>query len=636
MLRLKSVVLAAFLFLLPHAHAYDVDTHFYGTYAMARYAGIGHEIATKLALSAQWMDESFISDPVSMIFMPVAGVKKRRLLHFPATRYKGSLAPSIEQESFGFGEFTGLRKAVVDYLIKLYGFEGDLRKLVAHSETVENDSFASVLMMEGLREGDLMKAGASLHVLEDSYAHAGTTAEIGHTSFWHWPDRPYFAVSKYVEMTETILKAMVAIRAQLPREALDCTYRSGTGAPNCELNAADLFVMYASNEDLLRTVGTDIMKSFEYIEFVLDSFIDRAVKVGYIRREGLPKGQTFEGLLREVMRKEMFFEGKLDAYQVLEFYVMRLLEMQGRLQGQVLDLEMIPKDMGLIDSPDITFPDYVRSGFARLSGPEPDATGVRPFIKEMVRRVLIGYVPIPLSAYHMVEIENDHAAPRLKEMEMRVRNMRAFVKRQFGVDLEFVPNNTANEEGLALEVAGDAKAAPILPESVSGRVYATFDVAEKQRFAHIIFGYLFPSLDREDLSTLINALVKLKGNMPASIAERYRQERAVIEASDRTFFVKFWLNGISYPREWSEKILSGEEVARTALPMRKLIKRLMKDLANTHIKPVGDERFYQNPQTFEDYKAKVRARDGAGLFPQFLGATDTWKAEAVLSGKVRP
>ena len=36
--------------------AYDEDVHFYQTYSMARFAGIKHEVAVKMALTTQWMD----------------------------------------------------------------------------------------------------------------------------------------------------------------------------------------------------------------------------------------------------------------------------------------------------------------------------------------------------------------------------------------------------------------------------------------------------------------------------------------------------------------------------------------------------------------------------------------------------
>ena len=36
-------------------------------------------------------------------------------------------------------------------------------------------------LKELVKAGDLMKASASIHVIEDSFAHAGTPAESGHT-----------------------------------------------------------------------------------------------------------------------------------------------------------------------------------------------------------------------------------------------------------------------------------------------------------------------------------------------------------------------------------------------------------------------------------------------------------------------
>src|SRR4051812_46584052 len=69
------------------ANAYEVDTHFYATYAMARYVGIGHEIASQIALSAQWMDETNLSSP--FLLLPVSGDHARRLFHFCGTRKDG-------------------------------------------------------------------------------------------------------------------------------------------------------------------------------------------------------------------------------------------------------------------------------------------------------------------------------------------------------------------------------------------------------------------------------------------------------------------------------------------------------------------------------------------------------------------
>lgn len=613
------------------ANAYDVDTHFYGTYSLARFAGIKHEVAVKLALATQWMDESFLSDPVSMPLAPITGLKKRRLLHFPSARVLSAMSTNVMQEAFGFAEFTGLRRLVFEELIKFYDFNGDIKKLVLHTETTENDAFASALMMEGLREGNLLKAGASLHVIEDSYAHAGTLSMAGHTSFWHWPDRPYYVPEKYFEMTETVFSAMVAIRAQLPKAFVDCSVKFGPDRPNCELKADALFRLYENVPGVRETVSHNVLRDFEYIEYVLTAFIKRAVEVGYLLPAGLPPGQTFESLLTELLTREMFFRDKLDSYAVLEMYIARLLEIQGQAQGPLLDLVLIPRDMGLISDPEITLPEYIRS-YARASGPFADATGVKPFIHEMVRRVLVGYVPIPLSPTHMVEIEDDHAGPREKEMEIRVRGMRNLLTRLYGVDLMFVGNNTSSEEGFAHEVRGDAEADPVLPAPVPGREYATFNAREKNEFNRLIFYYLFPSMQEGDLETFINAVIRLKGDLPASVAERYRQQRRLIEASDSAFLVKFWKTYfVSYPKEFYEKLFSPAFITAEAVALRPLFKRLISDVANKHIQPVGNERFYQNADDFEVYKARARLKNPRH-FPEFMGQVDFWQAQHFSQG----
>ena len=141
--------------------AYDEDTHFYSTYAMARHAGIKHEVAEKIALSAQWMDESFLSDPTSMMVLPITGIHKRRLLHFPSLRRGGSLSAAAQQKVLGFDNFEKTHLALINWAIKFLGYEGDaqqLQTLNLWTATEADDPFASELFMEGLKEGDLMKA----------------------------------------------------------------------------------------------------------------------------------------------------------------------------------------------------------------------------------------------------------------------------------------------------------------------------------------------------------------------------------------------------------------------------------------------------------------------------------------------
>src|SRR5436190_1962198 len=94
---------------------------------MARYAGIKHEVAVKIALSAQWMDESFISDPTSMLILPIGGVHKRRLLHFPAERQ--SLNGKAQRKAMGFEKFVESHTDLVEKVAKHLGYSGDLESM---------------------------------------------------------------------------------------------------------------------------------------------------------------------------------------------------------------------------------------------------------------------------------------------------------------------------------------------------------------------------------------------------------------------------------------------------------------------------------------------------------------------------
>lgn len=109
------------------------------------------------------MDESYISDPLTMILLPDVGIKKRRLLHFPGSR----LASKMTQNT-----------------LPLLTDPSSGTKLKIFTETEADHEFASELFTEGLMEGNLMKASAGLHTLQDSFAHAGTIAELGHAHFW--------------------------------------------------------------------------------------------------------------------------------------------------------------------------------------------------------------------------------------------------------------------------------------------------------------------------------------------------------------------------------------------------------------------------------------------------------------------
>ena len=421
--------------------AYDVDTHFYGTYSLARFAGIRHEVALKLATSAQWMDESFISDPLSMIILPDVGIKKRRLLHFPGTRIANKLTVDT-------------LPTIIDPSSKV--------KLRTFTETEADHEFATQMFNEGLQTGDLMMVGTGLHTLEDSFAHAGTIAELGHAHFWHHPDRPYIddpSVVKYFRMCRSVLKAMVTIRMLLPANAVDTSVQFGE-KPNYLLNGDKLADLYENIPEVRQAVSRKILNMPEFVDFALNDVFARARKVNYV-------SDGYRGYLKN-------YEPGQDAYQAAANIAKTMPE-------EMINVAAIMQDSG---RPTLSS-DYVLS-----------LGGLKVVLAKVVNDLMSGIVPRPLDVYHRFEKEEDGPV-WIKEIELRVGNMRALIQKLYGRNIEFVSNNTNTQQGFVKEMTKQASAKPVLPPNAKpGVEYITFSLDEKYRFNHMIFRFMFPKLSK--------------------------------------------------------------------------------------------------------------------------------------------
>lgn len=429
------------------ASAYDVDTHFYGTYSMARFAGIKHRVAVKLALGAQWMDESYISDPLSMIVLPLTGIKKRRLLHFPGSPLANKLRPDQIMS-----KLAGLLKTDPSSGIALSSY----------TETEAEHEFATELFTEGLMEGNLMKISAGLHTLEDSFAHAGTIAELGHTHFWHHPDRPYVdaaSVEKYFKMARAVLKAMVAVRSLLPASEIDYDIAFSERGSNAKLDGDQLADLYHSNKIIHDTVSRKILNEPTYVDFVLKDVFTRAQKIGYVN-------DGYETYLKN-------YTAGQDAYQATE-------SIARYLPQNIVNMPMVLKDLGR--------PVNLNAHYIVSLG------GTQGLMTKVVHGMLNGVVPRPIDEYHRFEKEEDGAIWE-KEMALRVSNMRQMVYTIFKKDIYFVKNNTNSKEGYVLEITKNPKANTPMPRSNGRTETVTYTLDEKYEFNRMIFGFLFPKLN---------------------------------------------------------------------------------------------------------------------------------------------
>lgn len=439
--------------------AYDLDTHFYGTYSLARFAGIKHEVASKIATGAQWMDESYISDPMSMILLPEVGIKKRRLLHFPGTRLANKLTvdtlPSFLDPSSGV-------------------------KLKTFTETEADHEFATELFTEGLMQGNLMKVSAGLHTLEDSFAHAGTISELGHAHFWHHPDRPYAddeSIEKYFKMCRSVLKAMVAIRSLLPMDAIDMKGYFST-IPNYNLNGDQLADIYEKIPMVRQAISKKTLLDPNYVKFALENVFKRAEKAKYLK-------SGYESYLNQ-------FTAGQDTYQAAESIVQKL-------PPSMVDISSVLRDSG-------------NTGFANGSTVSSDYIlsmgGISQLLSKVIRNLLTGIVPRPMNAYHRFEKEEDGPL-WVKELDLRVANMRYLIFNMYNQDIFFVKNSTSSSKGFIEEINLSEKAKPVMPARASSVQFITYSVSEKAEFNQTLFSFLFPKLNiylQKDMKKIIQYL----------------------------------------------------------------------------------------------------------------------------------
>jgi hypothetical protein len=297
----------------------------------------------------------------------------------------------------------------------------------------------------------------------------------------------------------------------------------------------------------------------------------------------------------------------LDSYGLLSRFLGDLLQKQGDVQGPYVDGQRIPYEMGLISDPNIDIAEYID-----FKG------GIDVFAQNMVRRLLVGYVPISLGTYHREEAEDDAATTRPLEMKLRDEHMQALILKLYKEKIEFIGNNTKDEKGFGQEVTMNPAAEPQFNVTDPGTVYATFTLAEKNRFDHVVFKYLFPDMNQGALERITRFLILMKEKSLGYIGEP--------QPVPQTFWRKLWqLPGLS----WIKEIVVGTDVvAEGVMNFWPDIKALVDDLLKTHEKPSGDETFYQNLDKFEKHKDKIRkAEENPGLYPAFLGPNDVWNAQ---------
>lgn len=425
------------LFFTLEASAYEIDTHCYDTYAMARKAGFNHEYALFMCSGSQWVDEGLSSTPMGAA---IWGSLVRRIWHFPNYRFQKQ---KITQD--GKAGFAVITVAEFDHPV------------------------AYKLLDEGLREANWFKLALSIHVIEDTAGHAGFTAEAGHAEFGHNPDRTWLAVEKYKRMTGLVFKALLAMRQLAPDTALDSwavAARKKPIEPNdykklVEDHWKDTETLVARNyfkdprftqpvvEYMLRLART---KGFLVKSFDVDANLPKLADYELSMPEQIIAAEKFKIVYKDGTRSfvDEYNRTRRDAREVLKNWVKTRREQeiaQGHfIKNSIFEMSVIDR-FGLkrlrlkleeIESSDLPLEEKIQA-HNRLVSPEMTAH----MIEQTVNFITQGEVPAEFNEYRHVQFESDDG-PRSLEMALKIMDRRLHIARLYGRNFLFKADTFAD------------------------------------------------------------------------------------------------------------------------------------------------------------------------------------------------
>jgi hypothetical protein len=369
------------------AQAYDTDTHFYETYMMARYVGIGHDVALHLATFNEFVDNNAMTSPMNPLIL--TGERMRRLFHFPV--------PLMDRYSYGSGS-------------KQFGV-----KVNSLDTAQENSPMGNELVWTGLKKGDMDMVGAGLHVLMDTYGHSDYSPSLGHLYQGHGPDRSFQYYEKHQRMSKTLINVLSLIRKTLPESALDKNYRDGEGPAHIELDGAALFEKYNKNEKIQSLIKRNTLRDPRYTRYVVDFMIREAKARKIFAPEFDPQ---------KILDDQALWATNPTVDEVITGLAHTALTAPKAEREKLVNMktvtEWVMKDFGRNEAK-----------FDRMTEDEKAA-----FTAEFARRIFSHIVPKEISKNHPVMFEYDHGI-RKAEMLVRISDRQALIEEMYGTRVAF-------------------------------------------------------------------------------------------------------------------------------------------------------------------------------------------------------
>lgn len=289
------------------AQAADDITHFYGSAFFSMASGMDKDYAVSMAVGNEMIDRGIWTTPMGL-------PTPRLLYHFLGTPL----------------EFT------VN--------EGGLKRGLAIA-TIKHPLFYN-LLHTGMMKRDPVKLGAALHLLTDTFFHAGYSNLLGHGEGGHRPDMPYEEVQKARQCFQAIVEVNFLIR-DMQSQSADLSImkriisevisnevylnqlKKVTGAESVDgilqvvSKRPDLFTQIMLDNTVVRNAFfTNIEKSDQYMRIAMSEIMDAFKLKGYSKIDS----KSLDELLNQF--KDIAARTDLDPMQTLKVVIYRILQLQ--------------------------------------------------------------------------------------------------------------------------------------------------------------------------------------------------------------------------------------------------------------------------------------------------------------------
>lgn len=346
--------------------AADDIMHFYGPTFFGIATGIPRDFTISMAVGNEMIDRGVWTNPMGL-------PTPRLLFHFMGTPLEFTVNES------------GLKRGLA-------------------IATIKHPLFYNLLDL-GMRSKDPIRLGAALHLLTDTFYHAGYSNLLGHGEGGHRPDMPYEEYQKAKLCLQAIIEVMYLIRDMQPGTpdfslmerlikdvSADKIYgdmlKEVTGAKDIKgmvkviSKRPDLFAQILQDHEMVRnSIFTNVERSDQYWKIAMKEILD------IFKLKGYSKISEADSLELAKKFNDVSARTDLDPMDSLKIMIYRILQMQDPILVAQADNELVKMGFNTTELKDVL--DKGRFDFSKLAG-FSNSAGFKANIENDVKRNVDG------------------------------------------------------------------------------------------------------------------------------------------------------------------------------------------------------------------------------------------------------